>query len=200
MPFTVLVLVVAVAFGYLRGGRLNRIAEAELGWSWLLFTGLAVQVAIDFAAARGQLPDWLGLPGLVASQLLVLGWVAANRYRPGMPLVLLGLVMNAVVIAANGAMPVDPDAIAAIGLAGADPVPGKHEIMTEASRLPWLADIFPLPPLRTVISAGDVVLAAGLLPLLNHLMHYRPAAERRGGQRAGSDCDELAGLHDTHQG
>lgn len=183
MPFTALVVVVAIVVGYARGGRLSRIADADLGWSWLLFIGLALQLAVDFAAARESLVDPWGTVGLVASQLLVLGWVAANRFRPGMPLVLLGLLLNATVIVANGAMPVDPEAIAAIGLPGAEPLPGKHELMTGSTRLPWLGDIFPLPPLRTVISVGDVVLAAGLIPLLNHLMHYRSAVERRGGQR-----------------
>ncbi|HEX2027750.1 MAG TPA: DUF5317 domain-containing protein [Nitriliruptorales bacterium] len=182
MAFTPLVVVVAVALGYARGGRLRRIADADLGWGWLLFAGLALQIAVDLLAARG-LVGWASTATLLLSQVLVAGWIVANRYRPGMPLILLGLVSHAVVIAANGAMPVDPEAIAAIGLRGMDPVPGKHELMTEATRLAVLGDVLPLPPLRTVISVGDVVLAAGLIPLVHHLMTYRSPAERRGAPR-----------------
>ncbi len=100
-----------------------------------------------------------------------------------MLLVFLGLLLNMVVLAANGAMPVAPEAIAAVGLPGVEPMPGKHEIMTESTRLAYLADIVPLPPLRTIVSLGDIVLGAGIIPLLSHLMTYRTAAERRGGRR-----------------
>lgn len=183
MPFTVLVLSVAVISGYLRGGRLSRIAEG-VGWSWLLLVGLALQVAVDATGPGGQLPSLVGTGLLLASQLLVAVWGFLNRFRPGMPLVLLGLLLNAVVLVANGAMPVAPEAIAAIGLPGVEPISGKHELMTDHSRLRYLADIVPLPPLRTIVSIGDIVLGAGLIPLLSHLMSYRTPSERRGGRRS----------------
>lgn len=181
MPFTLIVLVLAVASSYARGGRLRRIADAPLRWSWLLFAGLGLQVLLNLAAARDVIPE-AGPTGyllLLASQLLVLTWVVANWQLPGMLLVGIGLAMNALVIGANGAMPVDPEAMRALGLEGAEVPPGKHILMTDDTRLPWLADIWPLPLLRSVISVGDVVLAAGLIPLTHALMSYRSAAERR---------------------
>ncbi len=182
MPFTILVLGVAVAVGYLRGGRLSRIAEV-VGWSWLLLVGLALQMAVEAAASRGQLPSLLGTGLLLTSQLLVGVWALLNRYLPGMPLILLGLLLNTIVLAANGAMPVAPEAIAAVGLPGMEPVPGKHELMTDDTRFGYLADVVPLPPLRTIVSVGDIVLGAGIIPLLSHLMSYRTPVERRGGRR-----------------
>lgn len=184
MSFTVLVLGVAVTIGYLRGGRLSRIAEADLGWSWLMLVGLALQVGVDVVASRGQLLGSVGTGLLLASQLFVAVWIALNRYRPGMPLIFIGLLLNAVVLTANGAMPVAPEAIAAIGLPGIEPVPGKHELMTQATRFGYLADVVPLPPLHTIVSLGDIAIGAGLVPLLSHLMTYRSPAERRGGRRA----------------
>lgn len=183
MPLTILIVGASILVSYPRGGRLSRVADAGLRHTWLLFVGLLLQVATDQAAGAGLLDDGQGYPALLASQLLVLAWVAANWWRPGMLLVFLGLLLNAVVIGANGAMPVSPDAIAAIGLPGAEVPPGKHVLMTEATRLGVLADIWPLPPLRTIISIGDVVLAAGLVPLTHHLLTYRPPADRRGGAR-----------------
>lgn len=180
LPFTVLVLGVAVTIGYLRGGRLSRIAQG-VAWSWLLLVGLALQVTVD--TSRGQMPSLVASGLLLTSQLLVAVWGVRNRYRPGMPLILLGLLLNAVVLGANGAMPVAPEAIAAIGLPGVEPLPGKHEIMTEDTQLRYLADVVPLPPLRTIVSVGDIVLGAGLIPLLSHLMTYRNPIERRGGRR-----------------
>jgi hypothetical protein len=186
VPLPLVVVGAGLLVSYLRGGRLSRIAEADLRWSWLLFAGLGLQIVVDQVTGRGPLAPGQGYGLLLASQLLVLGWVVVNRWRPGMLLILVGLVLNAVVIGANGAMPVAPEAIADIGLAGAQVPPGKHELLTEATRLKFLADIYPLPPLRTIVSIGDVVLAAGLIPLIHHLMTFRPASERRGGSRAPS--------------
>lgn len=187
VPFVLVALAVAVIASYPRGGRLSRIPDAPLRLMWLLFVGVGLQLAVDLAAARGLLPD-AGVSGwmlLFLSQLLVVVVIAVNWHAPGMPLVAVGLVMNAVVMAANGAMPVSPDAIAALGLEGAQVPPGKHTLMTAETRLPWLADVFPLPILRTIISAGDVVLAAGVIPLVHWMMTYRPPSERRG--RAAAD-------------
>ncbi|MFN2558018.1 MAG: DUF5317 domain-containing protein [Nitriliruptorales bacterium] len=182
MPFTILVLGLAVAIGYLRGGRLSRIAEV-VGWSWVLLVGLALQLATEAAWSRVPLPNPLTTGLLLTSQLLVAAWALLNRYRPGMPLIFLGLLLNGIVLAANGAMPVAPEAITAIGLPGSEPLEGKHEIMTDRTRFGYLADVVPLPPLRTIVSLGDIVLAAGMIPLLSHLMTYRTSVERRGGRR-----------------
>lgn len=180
MPFTLTVLAIAIAASYARGGRLTRIAEADLRTPTLLFAGLALQLGVDVAAGRGWLAaatteSWLLL---LLSQVLVVAWLVRNRHLPGVPLVALGLLMNAAVIAANGAMPVDPRAIEALGLAALEVPLGKHTLLTESSRLPWLADIWAIRPLRSIISPGDVVLAVGLLPLTHELMTWRHGEPR----------------------
>jgi hypothetical protein len=189
VAFVLTVLVIAVVIGYARGGRLRRVADADLRRTWLLFVGVAVQLGVDAAAARDWLPD-AGRSGwslLLLSQLLVVGFVASNRRLPGMWLIACGLVANAVVIAANNAMPVDPAAIRAIGLEGAEVPPGKHTLMTGSTRLPWLADIVPVPPLRSIISVGDVAIAAGLLPLAHALMTTPSPRTRSTEHRPGHD-------------
>lgn len=185
MPLVVTTLVIAVAVSYARGGRLRRVADVPLRLTWLLFLGVALQVGVDLAAGRELLAD--AGPGgytlLLLSQLLVVGWVAANWHLPGILLVTLGLLLNAIVIGANGAMPVSPRAMDALGLGPLEVPPGKHTLLTDATRVPWLADIIPVPPLRTIISIGDIVLAVGLIPLTHTLMTYRTTAERRGRDR-----------------
>lgn len=185
MPFTLTVLVVAVGLGAARGGRLRRIADAPLEATGLLFAGVVLQAAV------GSVGPWPGLVAggaatllLLASQALVLAWVWRNRLWRGTGLVAAGLLLNTAVIAANGAMPVDPQALTRIGAVGVGIDSGKHVLLSDATRLGMLADRWPLPPLRTVISLGDAVLAAGLVPLVHALMTYRPRAARRGGHRA----------------
>jgi lysylphosphatidylglycerol synthetase-like protein (DUF2156 family) len=181
MPFVLVVVALGVLVSYLRGGRLRRAAIAPLHWRSLLFLGVALQVTVDALAAREVLGDatTLGWLLLLVSQVLVVAFLVANRYLPGVFLVAGGLLLNAVVMAANGAMPVDPVAIQALGLGDVEVPLGKHTLMDEHTLLPWLADIIPLPPLRTIISVGDVVLAAGVIPLTHALMTYRTTAERR---------------------
>jgi hypothetical protein len=181
VPFTLAAVAVAVAASLLRGGRFRYLAERPLVASWLLFTGVAIQVAVDLAAARDLLPD-AGLAGwtlLLLSQLLVVAFLLANRRLPGVWLVATGLLLNALVIAANRAMPVDPAAIAALGLEGVEVPPGKHTLLTEATRLPWLADIIPVPWLRSILSIGDLVIAAGLVPLTHGLLRPPTGPELR---------------------
>jgi hypothetical protein len=82
------------------------------------------------------------------------------------------------VIAANGAMPVSREAILAVSRHPAEVVPGRHRLLTTQDLLPWLADVIALPPLRTVVSVGDVVLAAGVGLLVMRLMQPPPRRAR----------------------
>lgn len=182
MPFTALVLGAAIVLSYARGGRLGRIAQAPLRATGLLFAGVALQAAVGVGPWAGAVRGAPATAVLVVSQALVLVWLWRNRRWAGTGLVTVGLLLNAAVIASNGAMPVDPDALTAV--AGGVPAGGKHTLLTGATRLAALADRWPLPPLRTVISVGDAILAAGLIPLVHALMTYRPRVERRGGPRS----------------
>lgn len=183
MYFVLLVLALAVVLSLVRGGRFHRLAQAPLRWVWLLFVGVMFQVAAD-ALVILELLEATGAVAyglLLTSQVLVIVWVLGNWQLPGLVLVAIGLTLNAMVMAANGAMPVSPEAIAALGRDSSDLVRGKHVLMDDGTHLPWLADIWPVPPIRAIISVGDVILAAGLIPITHYLMTYRPQAERRRG-------------------
>jgi hypothetical protein len=194
VPYTLAIVLFAVVSSYLRGGRLRRIADARLRLPGLLFAGLALQIGVDVAAGRGALGDasTTGVTLLIASQALVVAWLVCNRQLPGVGLVAIGLALNAIVITANGAMPVGPEAMHALGLGPLEVPLGKHTLLTETTRLPWLADIIPLPPLRSIISVGDVVLAAGMIPLTHALMMWRPEHERRGRALRGARDAQLS--------
>lgn len=192
MPFVLSVLAVAVAVSYLRGGRLRRIAHVRLRHSWLLFAGAAVQLAVDLGAGRGVIADagTVGVTALMISYVLIVGFVALNWTLPGVPLLAIGLACNALVIGVNGAMPVSPEAVRALGLTPGDVPLGKHTVMTATTGLPWLADIWALPPLRTIISIGDVVIAAGTVPLVHGLMGP-PAADEAADAPYGRTTDPV---------
>jgi hypothetical protein len=128
---------------------------------------------------------------LALSGLLAAVFVAANARVPGVPLIGLGLALNAWVVGVNGAMPVSPSAAQTAGVA-VDRVDPRHTVLADDSRLGLLGDVIPVPlPLRPeVVSAGDVLVAAGVgLVLLTGLRfgparaQQRRAASARPGRR-----------------
>jgi hypothetical protein len=170
----------ALAVGYLRGGQLRNLGTVRLRRGWLVLASVGIQGLLAAFVALGGPGEALSRPLLLASQVALLAFVWCNRLLPGMTLVFVGFAANAAVITANGAMPVDPDALAMVGGGSAVIEPGKHRLLTEGDSLVWLADILPIPLLRTVISAGDIVLAAGVGILVVNLMRaYPPPPGRR---------------------
>lgn len=187
-----LIALAAVLAGLLVGllvpARHRHLAPPQLrGWP-LLGAGLSIQVAAGFVG---------GAPLVLVSYALLLAFAVRNLHFVGMPLVLLGLTLNCAVIAANGAMPVRPEALVAAGtveraeLASLDVGP-KRRLEERGDRLTALADIVPLAPARTVVSFGDLVLYVGLADVVAHVV--RRQRRRRSSERepAGWTADDDA--------
>lgn len=170
MVFAGLVALIGFASGYIQGGRILRIRWAGLGHLTLLLGALAVQIWAAVFTMAGLLPQPVSIVALVGAQTAVIVWMLHHLDRPGMLLLIAGLTANTMVIALNGGMPVSPEALAIIGATTTEISTNYYHTMTEATRLTLLADIIPVPPLRSVISPGDVLVALGLIPFLGHLM------------------------------
>lgn len=103
---------------------------------------------------------------VVLSVVLALAWLLFQRRHAASLLLTVGAGANAMVIAANGGMPVDPHALAAVGRAHVDVAQGflyKHISLDSGTRLSFLADWIPVPIQRNVISIGDVVMAVAII-------------------------------------
>ena len=152
---------VAALYGLVRGGSLEGLANTPFRFVWLLFAGLIAQVGVGIWD-----PPWLSETGelvvVLGSNAVVAVFLALNRHLPGMRLAALGLVLNIAVIAPNGAMPVSLDAAELAGKDAPTELGLKHEAMNDDTVFPWLGDVIPLPGMRTLLSVGDVVLAAGI--------------------------------------
>lgn len=175
MILTLALAAAAAAIAVLRGGSLASLAETHLRWPALLVAGLGAQVVFELWS-----PEWAGGGGglgvLLASNALVAGFLFANARLPGVGLAAVGMGLNVLVIAANGAMPVSQNALVRAGVEGSVSDLGtKHELLDENTRLPWLADVIPVPG-RTIISIGDVVLALGIA----HLVYRQTRGSTRG--------------------
>lgn len=144
-----------------RGGRLSALLATNFLFLPVLFAAFAVQLGFEIWD-----PETLSTNGrlvvVVATSAGVAVFLFLNRQLPGTVLAGVGLLLNVLVIAANGAMPVSPDAARVAGITEALDSGIQHEPLTDDSRLPWLADIIPVPDTKLVISLGDVVLGAGI--------------------------------------
>jgi hypothetical protein len=170
-----LTLLAGLGLGLVRGGRLSNVAAAPLRHGEAVVLALLLQVLAGLPA-----PGTGGARALLlASYVCIAAFAWVNRTVPGVALVCAGCALNALVVALNGAMPVSGEALAAVDPGSSVQVGALHRPLREGDALPWLADVIPVPLLRTVVSAGDVVLAAGVAVLVERLTRL----PRRGAAR-----------------
>lgn len=151
------------------GGSLRALSDTYFRWTPLLFAGLAIQISFVYWS-----PPWLdgstALAIILVSNVAVLAFIVANRQLPGLILAGVGLLLNLIVITANGAMPVLERSAQASGVSAVpEEAAMKHEPLDGDTVVPWLADVIPVRPFREVLSLGDVMLALGLC----YLVHAR---------------------------
>jgi hypothetical protein len=164
-----LVLLIVVGAGVvaaLTRGSWYGFSELRLRAKPVVVVAVAAQV-IGAVLADHTGHSWCYSAGLVVSAACALAFCIANIRVAGIPLVALGLVLNAVVVARNGAMPVSIFSAHRAGVSilsiatGNDP---RHAIAGIGSVWRSLGDIIPVPlPLfPQVVSPGDILVAAGL--------------------------------------
>ncbi|HEY7822537.1 MAG TPA: DUF5317 family protein, partial [Acidimicrobiia bacterium] len=147
MLWLAIVIFLALAIAVLRGGRLVNLGDIELRAWWLLFIALGLQIGTSFLPDEDW-SEWAGVAMVLFSFVLLMALVLMNRSKQGMWIAGLGVLMNFVVISANGGMPVLAGAAeVASGFTVADPdLSGtfKHVLLDENSRLTFFADVIPL--------------------------------------------------------
>ena len=144
-------LAAGIVFGWLLRGDLRRLATLEVKWWALLLVGVALRLVAEFIRADAALL-------VVAFSSIAVVALRNVRRVPGSAFLAAGALMNGLVVAANGGMPVDRGALA---IAAASPTPGLHVELTDQTMFPLLADVIPVRLTHVVYSAGDLVLAVG---------------------------------------
>jgi Family of unknown function (DUF5317) len=169
----------AVLVGLLAGGSLAHFSRLQIHWWGAALGGLLLQ-GLPFTSELGRT---LGPATLVVSYGLLLAFAWVNRRLPALWLVIAGLVMNVLVIGANGGMPVSAGALEVAGarpetLAGDGTL--KHHLMGSDDVLTPLADVIGIPePIGAVVSVGDLLLYVGVAALVVAVMLGRSGGNRR---------------------
>jgi hypothetical protein len=170
------VIAAAVLVGLIAGGSLRNFERLRVHWWALAFLGLALQIVP--VPRFDNVPLWaVGAGMLVASYVLLLAFLAVNRWIPGAIVMAIGLLLNLAVVASNGGMPVSAGAIETAGGSVAilaDGAGAKHHLMNDADVLSPLGDVIPIPPpAGVVLSIGDVLLYAGVAWFIVQVMRGR---------------------------
>ena len=178
-------ILVSVVIALLEGGQFSALADVPLRYGGLAVAAFAVQVFFIYQTPSQIAPGvwhWHALL-LVGSYLLLMGTVWINRHSHGIKLIGLGLLLNLVVMVANGGwMPVTPEAVISAG--HADLVPSLASgmriysskdiiLLREETRLWVLSDILVVPrpfPVPSVSSIGDVLVALGTFVFIRNGM------------------------------
>jgi Family of unknown function (DUF5317) len=168
--------VLGVLTGWLMGGRVRRLGELPLRAVWLIWVAVALQVLQYWSPYRRFFEADLGISPVLVSYAVLAAWLILNvaylrgGLRMAVTVVTGGWLLNYVVIATNGAMPVSGRALrdAGVGTSAtrngvADGHLFKHELATSITSLRWLGDVVPVRVLHTVVSAGDIVLWLGVI-------------------------------------
>ena len=158
----------------LLGGRLGRLAELQFRRKGVVAAAVLVQFVTLGLFPEGD--EKLHAVAHVWSYLLMGWFVLANAHIPGLLMMGLGGLCNAIAITANGGvMPADPDALAGAGIVAAE---GEfvNSGAVEDPRLAFLGDVFWVPeswPLHNVFSIGDILLVLGGGMLLHRVCGTR---------------------------
>jgi hypothetical protein len=172
--------VLAVLLGYMLGGRLHRFENLRINRWGLAITGAILTAVVNVVPALsiGPIPDAVVGPILLAtSYFLLVVFLISNRWIPGGYVMIVGLLMNLVVVVANGGMPVRAEAITTSGGDPAvlqDATVGKHHLMSDSDVLWHLGDVIGVPePIGVVLSPGDVLLYGGMVYSIVQIMRGR---------------------------
>ena len=193
--FVLAVLGVALVSSLLTGGRLRYIENFHLKALPLGVWAFIVQLLIF--TSRGESLLGALLPGVyVLTLLMLLAFLLLNRRVFGVPILLVGLMLNVLVIGANhGRMPADPQALVATGQGShaeelvRDGTAANVVLMSDQTHLNFLGDYIVLPFLGDVGSAysvGDLVALVGEAVLVYGMVRAGKTAH------AGSTEDPLS--------
>lgn len=180
------VFVLAVVWGFLRGGSISNLQKLSLHGSGIVLAAFGIQVFLMYfpavAAGNSLVHNFL----IFASYAMLGVFIVWNRHLPGMWLFGIGFAANGLAILANGGyMPITHEALVAAGLgrAAASSAPGTLVFGSKDILLPFaqmqmgfLSDMFVVPPpfpIPSVFSVGDVFIALGIFSVVPGVLGSR---------------------------
>lgn len=191
-----IVLALGVGIGLVRGGSFRAVQAARLRALPLVFASLGLQAGAQFVPRDSSAAAFALV---VASFVVLFAFAGANVRVVGMGMIAIGAAMNFAVILANQGMPISAEAAARAGYAGSGSelvLRGKHVLDSgQPIRLRVLSDVIPLWRQPAVASAGDLIIWAGMILLIQNLMRG-PRGRRARDARPRAEEEHVIDLRD----
>lgn len=165
---------VGLVAGWLRPPLGTYAARPRFTWVPLLGAGAALNLAAYLLEGRAA------TFALVASLVLLLGFVAVNTHVTGVAVIGVGLLCNLAAVVLNDGMPVRGEALVAAGVVEEDELDtlsfaGARHLERAADTAPILGDVLPvpLPVAPEVLSFGDLIVVIGAADAVRDLARRR---------------------------
>lgn len=165
------IIAAGVIMGFILGGKLRNLGQIPIKgiWAFVLLGGISLTIMLIKTQERQIILQVLIMISYVVMAYLLL----INRGLAGVKTMMCGLVLNLLVMAANGGrMPVSQWAIGILSGTGEQlnalyyGTASRHVLMTDSTNLKVLGDIIPVPipylP-NTILSIGDIILYGGII-------------------------------------
>ncbi len=179
------VLGVALVSSLLTGGRLEYALNWQLRGLWMALGAFAVQTALFTQWGTRLVGEALVPIIYIATLYTLVAFLVANRRVLGVPVLLVGLMLNVLVISANnGRMPASVVALEAAGrveeaeLLRARGAAANCVLMSDSTRLNALGDNIVIRlggPVGSAYSVGDLVALAGEGVVVFGVLRAKPA-------------------------
>jgi len=166
--FFVATIALAVVAVVATKGSFERLGRLRFRMLWLLFVGLAIQIALEVIELPKDRIEDVGFAILLLSYVVILGFCLANRSVRGMTLVGVGVALNVLVIALNQGMPTKDDVRERHGREVNVPIEQtvKHRPEDDDDLLGFLGDVITVPGFpNQQFSIGDVVMGIGIISI-----------------------------------
>jgi hypothetical protein len=149
-------------------GSFERLGHLSFRMWWLLFLGLAIQIALEVVDFPKDRIEDVGFAILLLSYVAILAFCLVNRSVRGMTLITVGVALNVLVIALNQGMPTKDDVRERNGREVHVPIEQtvKHRPQENGDLLGFLGDVITVPGFpNQQFSIGDIVMGLGIIDL-----------------------------------
>ncbi len=169
MVLALIAVVVGLLAGLATGGSVAALREFRPVFWWAPLAAAVLYVI-------PLLVDDLGGEAVLAamSLLVLIAAAAMNLHIAGLGVVAIGLGLNLVPLAIDGATTVGPDAAATVGLDTSEDLGVARRIEITEDRVGLLGDRIPVPGLDWLVSFGDLIVLVGLVDVGLRLTRPRP--------------------------
>lgn len=184
-------LILGIIVGFIRGGSFDRLSKIPFKFPLLIFIALLIQISLNIADNFIFVSRFYAHLIMMFSYLILLSALFFNRKEFYLQIITAGVILNFLVIAINGGMPVSMKSAKLIGLNEKEfnrtiRKDFKRIAISEKTDLNFLGDIVPIPPpipFSGLFSLGDIFISIGIFLFIQSHLAYKAKRLKESGRQ-----------------